>query len=184
MVSSLRNHKLSLLSKTRLKIFIKNIYQHNKWKTGCLVLSCFSSALLFYRAQSAFRKGHLPAATMICPERVPCPNWTLDQTHGDAHLAKTDDGWWCPECPKFCPFAQVMGDACPDDDAQHCPAQSTCPIRLLHWWSGAPTSLGNPFRTGQQTTNSNDCGNHNCKREGVFLLIVFEKLTKDKVWYK
>ena len=76
------------------------------------------------------------------------------------------------------------GDACPDDDAQHCPAQSTCPIRLLHhWWSGAPTSWGNPFRTGQQTTNSNDCGNHNCKREGVFLLIVFEKLTKDKVWY-
>ena len=70
------------------------------------------------------------------------------------------------------------GDACPDDDAQHCPAQSTCPIRLLHWWSGAPTSLGNPFRTGQQTTNSNDCGNHNCKRKGVFLLIVFEKLTK------
>ena len=152
------------------------------------MLSCFSSALLFYGAQSAFRKGHLPAATMICPERVPCPNWTLDQTHGDAHLAKTDDGWWCPECPKFCPFAQVMGGClpwwwCPTlPRTEHMP---NCPIRLLHhWWSGAPTSWGNPFRTGQQTTNSNDCGNHNCKREGVFLLIVFEKLTKDMVCYK
>ena len=135
-MSLLRNHKLSLLSKTRLKIFIKNIYQHNKWKTGCFVLSCFSSALLFYRAQSAFRKGHLPAATMICPERVPCPNWTLDQTHGDAHLAKTDDRWWCPECPKFCPFAQVMGGClpwwwCPTlPSTEHMPNQTVAPLMV------------------------------------------------------
>ena len=45
---------------------------------------------------------------------IRCPDW---------------DGWWCPVCPKFCPFAQQGG----------CPVPSTCPAMRMHHCSG-PTS--------------------------------------------